>query len=183
MRSRRAAIAATTLLAATASGCSILIGNVKPSSEKSESYAVMDLTREKPPWARVAQEEGAGDGETEGDRSDVAYQSPKTASIISLNSSCGQDAQDEPDLRALTNLVLLGITAETSRDEREIKAAGLPALETTVKGELGGEPMMLRTVVLRNESCSFDLMYVSRPGHFVAEEPVFSSFVSSLRVQ
>ena len=184
MRVRFASTALAALLATTATGCSILIGNVKPSSEKAEGYGVMDLTRQTPPWVLVKTEEEADpDGATEGDTSDVAYQSPKTASIISLNSSCGVDAGDERDLRAITNLVLLGITGTAGRDERKIKAAGLPALQTTVKGKLNGETMMLRTVVLRNDSCSYDLMYVARPRHFASEEAVFSSFVSSLRLQ
>jgi len=183
MGSRFAAAALGAVLATTAAGCSILIGNVKPSSEKAEGYGVMDLTRHSPPWVRLEAEEPDSDVSTEGDTSDVAYQSPSTASIISLNSSCGQDAGDERDLKAITNLVLLGITAAAGREERKIRAAGLPALQTTVRGKLNGETMMLRTVVLRNESCSYDLMYVARPRHFASEEAVFTSFVTSLRLE
>src|SRR4051812_47677682 len=83
------------LASATISGCA-LIGNVKPVAEKSESYGVMDLSKENPEWVKLDTSEtrsgensSGGSQETETTEvSDVAYQSKRNASIISLNSAC-----------------------------------------------------------------------------------------------
>src|SRR5262249_5978136 len=121
--------------------------------------------------------------------SDVAYQSKKTASVISLNSACRpsnikpENKSVEADLRSLTDVLLLGAHDVTLRDEREATVQGTPALQTTMRGSMNGEEVMIRTVVLRRKTCIYDLVYVARPNTFATNEQDFSHFVSSLRLK
>jgi hypothetical protein len=170
------------------SGCGLLFGNVKPVDEKSDDYGVLDLSKNSSEWAKLDPKTSNPEAKDADSRStevsDVAFQSKKTASIISLNSSCNPEVQNpDKDLRSFTNLLFLGITDITLRDERTMNFQNSPALQTTLRGKLNGEEMMLRTVVLRKRNCLYDLMYVARPAHFLENEPDFSRFASSLKLK
>jgi hypothetical protein len=179
------------LIALALSGCGVLIGTVKPVDEKSEAYGVMDLSKDSPnanQWMKLDPAETAeGDKLDDGEKtevSDVAFQHKKDASIISLNSACRASfATSDQDLRSFTNLLFLGISDITLREEKEITVQGTPALQTTIRGKLNQENMMLRTVIVKRGNCVYDLMYVSRPKHFAENEQDFSRFVSSLRLK
>jgi hypothetical protein len=175
-----AKVLAAAALALFASSCA-LVGNVKPVDEKSETYQVADLSQGMGEWAKLPPQAG---GSSDTSTSDVAYQSQKTASIISLNSACRPTFETEHrDLKTFTNLLFLGISDVTQRDERDLTVESQPALETTLKGKLNNEEMMLRTVVLRRGDCVYDLMYVARPEHFAENEADFSRFVDSLKLR
>lgn len=179
---------ALALLSLTSAGCGILLGNVRPVDEKSESYGILDLSQDNKDWQKLDpadSNEGSTREETElkpTEISDVAYQSKKTASIISLNSACRPN-QEKQDLREATSLLLLGINDVTLREEKGLKVQKYPGLETTIQGRLNNEDMKLRTVVIQRENCIFDLMYIARPHHFEEQTQAFSKFVSSLRLK
>jgi hypothetical protein len=170
-------------------GCSLLVGNVKPVDEKSDSYGVADLSRESPDrWQRLSATAEGVDAKdpaiSVAEVPDVAFQSKATSSIISLNSACRSGGEtEERDLKGFTNLLFLGISDVSFREESELKLQRGPALETTIQGKLNGEPMKLRTVVLRRGDCLYDLMYVARPDQFPANETDFSHFIASLRLR
>lgn len=173
-------------LAIHSAGCGLLIGNVKPVEEKSEAYRVLDLSRDSPDWEKLASvnESTQAPNPDGSEISDVAYQSKKSASIISLNSACrASNVSSEISLQEFTRELLLGISDVTQRTERSFSLQETPALETTLQGNLNGERVMLRTVVLRSGECVYDLMYVSRPEQFAAQESDFSRFVNSLRLR
>jgi hypothetical protein len=177
------------------SGCSVVVGNVKPIEEKSTEYGVMDLSRNNADWQKLDPAKTAAQGESVKEQdvsptevSDVAYQSKSSASIISLDSAC-RLAPDpsrlgaERDLKTLTDLLLLGITDVTLREERGMEVQKTPALETTIKGKLNGESMQIRTVVLKRQNCVYDLVYMSRPQYFERQLSDFSHFVASLKLR
>ncbi len=182
-------------LLVVSSGCSVVVGNVKPLEEKSTEYGVMDLSHSNPDWKKLDPAKTAAQGESmkaqdmsPTEVSDVAYQSATTASIISLDSACRQslDSQKktvEQDLKSLTDLLLLGITDVTLREERGMEIQKNPALETTIIGKLNGEPMQIRTVVMKRQNCVYDLVYMSRPSYFEKQLSDFSHFVASLRLR
>ena len=170
------------------SGCSVLIGNVRPVDEKSQSYGVEDLAQNNSDWVKLdpklTSPEAKDSDLTSTEASDVAYQSKETAAIISLNSACRKHLEEpEQSLRTLTNLLLLGMTDVTLHKEEPESIQNTPALRTTVEGKLNGEPMMLRTVVLRRATCIYDLVYMSRPKSFDLRSPDFNRFVSSLKLK
>ena len=171
-------------LLASLSGCATLLGNVKPVDQKSEQYGVADLSRSNSEWTRVDSGNPPENTNVPSEISDVAFQSKRTASIISLNSACRTGREtEERDLRTVTNLLFLGITDVSLRSERNVSVQETPALETTVQGKMNGQDMMLRAVVLRRGSCIYDLMYLARPNFFPVHEADFSQFVASLRLK
>ena len=169
-------------------GCGVLIGNIKPVEEKSESYGIADLSKEGTGWVKLdpAAEVNASKTPevTPTEVSDVAYQSKKTASIISLDSACRQSsANSDHNLQTFTNQLLLGISNIAQRDETAVIVQNTPALETTVTGRVNADPVKLRTVVLRRGHCVYDLVFVARPNTFSEEETDFSHFVASLKLK
>jgi hypothetical protein len=184
-------LASITVLAGGATGCGLLIGNVKPVDEKSDQYGVADLAKENPKlWTRLTPaQEGADVREPETTSTeipDVAFQSSRTAAVISINSSCRptQRAElDHMDLQALTNQLTYGITDPAKRSERNLTIQSVPALESQVEGRMNGNPIAIKTVVLRKNSCVYDLLYMAPPAHFAENEPDFDHFVASLRLR
>jgi hypothetical protein len=184
-----------TAYALAASGCGLLIGNVKPVDEKSDHYGVLDLSKDKPSaWTRLDPAEGEPDATrdpetTRTEVSDVAFQAKRSPSIIALNSSCRPSTHkpeqgDEKDqLRELTDQLLLGISGATQRVEKNLTIQTTPALETTLQGKMNGRPISVRTVVLRRNACVYDLLYMAPPTHFEENEKDFSNFVASLRIK
>lgn len=136
-------------------------------------------------WEKIeVAEEDASREREETEISDVAYQSTRTGSVISLNSGCRPTVQtSQLTLEEFTQQLLLGITQTDSRVQREIRIEGAPALQTTLTGRMGDEPVTLRTIVLRKDECVYDLMYVARPDSFPTDEALFSKFVQSLRLR
>ena len=169
------------------SGCSILIGNVKPVEEKSENYRVADLSRMNPDWTRLsgpATSEPESAAASNDSSADLAYQSKQTSSIISLNSSCRPGKGDQSEtLQEFSRLLFLGITEVSQKDERNAEVDHAPALQTTLEGKLNGESTKLRTVVVRKSGCVYDLMYIARPDRFPEREEDFTHFVSSLKLR
>jgi uncharacterized protein YceK len=173
-----------------ASGCGVLIGNIKPVDQKAQNYGISDLSKENPAvWTKLDQvkivdSSTTDEATTATEISDAAYQSKKNASIISVNSACRQTPdEEEHDLRSLTNLLFLGLSDASQRDEKELTIQNTPALETTIKGKLNGELMMFQAVVLRRGLCIYDLVYMSRPAHFDEHEQDFSHFIASLKLK
>lgn len=164
---------------ATAPGCA-LFGEVKPVTEKSRDYGVMDLSRGNPDWKRL---EPAGN-RSSSEAMDLAFQSERTASIISVNSACRPNFESPSQtLREFTNLLFLGISDVTRREERDLTLQDIPALQTTISGKMNGETMTLRTVIVRKGPCVYDLMYVARPDFFAQNEKDFEGFVASLQLK
>lgn len=173
-----------------ASGCGVLIGNIKPVDQKSQNYGINDLSKENPAvWTKLDQVKTVDSSTTDEattatEISDAAYQSKKNASIISINSACRQTQdEEEHDLRSLTNLLFLGLSDVTQRNEKQLTIQNVPALQTTLRGKLNGETMQFESVVLRRKLCVFDLVYMARPARFSEHEQDFSHFVASLKLK
>ena len=163
-------------------GCSLFFGNVRPVEEKAKDYSIEDLSSEKSNW-KLTTKQVAGSGSEYG-RSDIAYQSLKTSSVISISSACRQFPQVERagSLRELTRELLLGLSDVTFREEKEIKIGTTSALQTIVEGKMVDRKIKMSVVVVQLEQCLFDLMYVASPEAFPKEVETFNRFVQSIRV-
>ncbi len=167
--------------------CGLLVGNIKPVDEKSDDYGVLDLSRDNSNWVKldpksISGREAKDEGTSPTEISDVVFQSKQTASTISLNSACREGAQAK-DLRSITNLLFFGINDISVREEHELAHQGYPALETTLKGKLSREPVMLRTLVIKKNECVYEMIYLAPPAKFEQEAPDFSRFVASLKLK
>lgn len=180
-------------------GCSTLVGNVRPVDEKSQTYGILDLSRHNSEWEHLpsasteaqraqskAEEEG-NDPLSATEIADVAYQSKKTASIISLNSACRRplhpEAQPIHELRGITNQLFLGFTGISLRNEREVQFLGRPALETLLQGRLNDGEMKVKAIVLRRGACVYEMVYLALPKFFDLHEKDFHQFIDSLRLK
>jgi len=177
------------ILLISQSACSLFFGNIKPIEEKSTAYGIQDLSVTNSDWVRLDSKSHSESSDTkdhpQSGVSDMAFQSIKTASIISINSACRATnaSESRQGLKELTRELLLGISEITMREETPLTLQNTPALRTTIKGRINDEEMMLQTVVLQRAKCVYDLMYVTRPDRFEANERDFSSFVASLRLK
>lgn len=179
------------------SGCGVLFGNVKPVTEKSQGYDILTLSDVDSDWEKLKSEDvldseskkeiEESDEDEKDERqafsSDAAYQSKSSGSIISINSACrSRIALDEETLRQFTDSLFLGFTDIRERDEKATKVSGSPALQTTISANINNEPMKIRAVVLKQETCVYDLMYLARPKNFEKNEKLFTKFVDSLHI-
>ena len=170
-------------------GCGVLVGNIRPVTEKAEQYGILDLSQERPDlWTKIqnksANEERTDSDTTPSEVSDVAFQALKSPSIIALNSGCRPSVQTQTkELKDLTNELLMGFTEVENRIEKNITLEQSPALETTIRGKMADKPIFLRTVVLRKNRCVYDLLFMSSPTDFTTHESDFSKFVASLRIK
>ncbi len=179
-------------LSAFLSGCGTLIGNVKPIEEKSDGYGILDLSK-KTGWDKLEPESnelknGEASSSLPSQIPDAAYQSKKTNSIISITSGCRKYVGDR-SLKELTQITTLGISNREIIDETTITISNIGALRTTIKGDVPSdgsdslkENIMLRVVVLKNDNCTFNLMYLARPENFESEENDFTEFLNSFRL-
>lgn len=176
----------------TLASCSTIVGNVKPVDEKSDYYQVADLSAEAPGvWKKldtallIAKDAriGTNSDAFSSEITDYAFQSKKTAAIISLNSSCRKGRGTPNDLDIYLRELLLGITDITEQSRNATQVAGVPAAEGIVAGKMAGERTKIRAVVLSKNDCVYDLMYISRPDRFPTHEADFNHFVSSLRLR
>lgn len=175
-------------LVSLASGCGLLIGNVKPVEEKSDQYGVADLSKDYPgKWTRLTTKQQGGDVKnpeaTATEIPDAAYQSPQTAAVISINSSCRSGETADTDLKTLANQLTYGISNVSRRTEQNLTLQGTEALQTTVQGQMSQNNIALKTVVLKKNGCIYDLLYMAPPEHFASSEPDFDKFVASLRLK
>jgi hypothetical protein len=191
MRKSPLTLALLTTLLLTQSACGIFLGNVKPVDEKSQDYGVMDLSKVDPDWVKLPpaaqqpEETQKDPNVTSTEVADIAFQSKRTSSIISINSACRESYKVRaPTLQTLTHELLLGFTDIKTQMERDVMIQQkYPALETTVQGKINDEETKLRTIVLRRNNCVYDLTYVARPERFADQEPVYINFVESLRLK
>lgn len=176
----------------TLASCSTIVGNVKPVDEKSDRYWIADLSEDQPTiWKKLDAAQllpkdaqiGTDSDAFSSEVTDFAFQSKKTAAIISLNSSCRKGRGAPSELKPYLRELLLGLTDMSEQTETATRVAGVPAIEGIVAGKMGGEKTKIRAIVLSKHDCIYDLMYISRPDRFPTHEGDFNRFVSSLRLR
>jgi hypothetical protein len=184
-------------LLALLSGCSTLFGTVKPVDEKSSQYHAPELSAAEPVklstpknhwkrgWKKIETSPKSEGEENDEIRSDLAYQSVKTGSIISVNSACRESngAIKKKSLKTFTRELLMGFSEITLDEERPMEIDHTPALQTTLRGRLNDESVMIRAIVLVRGNCVYDLMYLSSPQAFQKNEADFHSFVEEFRLK
>ena len=189
--------------------CSVLVGNVRPVEERDHRYQVLNLSIDSPAeWRALSPASGAPSGsgatsvttsaattevradENGPDESDLAFQSRRTASIISLNSVCRASylpKEGIDSLRQFSRQLLIGnFNAIENQSEKTRMLAGVEALETRIIGLTSGkntERTEVQVIVLKKDRCVYDLMLLGRPETFARSQADFERFVNSLRFQ
>ncbi len=161
-------------------GCSLshlLVGTVDPVDQKSQNIQAVALETLDPAWRRVDLVAGV----PQNDAPDRAWQSVKTASVISLNSAC--NGATERELSDISNDLLTQWRDLENITQKEITISGLKALETTAEGFYFNRKRKFQTVVVKTPTCVYDLIFLSPTKTFLQDLAVFKSFRDKLNIK
>jgi hypothetical protein len=86
------------------------------------------------------------------------------------------EARGDASLDVLTNHLLFGIEDPRERSRTPLSLDGRRALRTRVDGALDGVPVALDLVVLKKDSCTYDLELASSPEVFAHRQADFERF-------
>lgn len=175
------------LSASMNTGCSVsklLVGQVDPVDEKSNSLKITPVESIDPDWNRIEN----SDSSLKNDMPDRAWQSTKTASVISLNSACRQkndtvEGYAEMNLREINADILSPWRNLENKTEREFEFLGFPAYETTAEGLYYNRKRKFQTLIVKTPSCVYDLIFLSPPGSFKQDLSVFQKFRDKLNIK
>lgn len=161
-------------------GCSVLVGQVKPVEEKAKKVPYREVGLIDPNWKRLATPSSTHSVD---DIPDAAWQSTKTAAIISLNSACRQTVDDHADLKEVTRLLLSQWDKLKIQNEQAVVLSGFSAWETEALGEYLKSERKFQTVVVKTPHCVYDLIYLSPLESFTQELSVFQRFRDNLNLK
>ena len=161
-------------------GCSLshlLVGDISPVDQKSDKILVVPVETLDHNWKRINSETP----ETVTETPDRAWQSTKTAAIISLNSACRKNNSDhDQNLKEITTDMLNQWEITGTKTEREITISGFAALETTAEGMFFSKKRKFQTIVVKTSTCVYDLIYLSSPKSFTQDLGLFQKFHDKL---
>ena len=83
----------------------------------------------------------------------------------------------------LARQLLVGIRDRSVIARGEVDVAGRPAVRAVVDGSLEGSEVRIETVVVKDDRCVYDFMYVAPVSAFAATRPDFNRFVDSFRTE
>lgn len=171
----------------TITGCSVsklLVGQVSEVDEKSNSIQITPLESIDAAWKRVEiQDHNAVATSTA--VPDRAWQSSKTASVISLNSACRQSNDEaqtyaEMEPKEITADILSAWRDLDNKKERDLMVSGFPAFETTAEGFYFGQRRKFQTVIVKTPTCVYDLIFLAPPKSFAQDLVTFQKFRDKL---
>jgi hypothetical protein len=157
---RIAALPIVPMLALLLAGCGTrgtLVGNVY--RDGSLAFRIGTLP---PEWRRVQ----VADGE-------LAFHHDDGGTILA-HATC--EPRGDASLDVLTNHLLFGIEEAREQSRTPLSLDGRRALRTRVDGALDGVPIALDLVVLKKDSCTYDLELASSPEVFARRQPDFERF-------
>jgi len=162
------------------SGCSVLVGNVRPVEE--QSVGKLTQTALGPPWIEVSLANTKAQPSLEAsDLPDLSYQNQQTGSTLAFTSGCRKTYSSQPpSLRAVAQSLGGGLTKIQTRRQIDTDTRGSPSLLTTLEGTASGEEIVIHNVILQNKGCLLDLTLVSLKRHFDADRPAFDTVWSTI---
>lgn len=169
-------------------GCSVsklLVGQVDPVDQRSNSMNITPLESINPNWNRINNSENNNDIDGMPDR---AWQSNKTASVISINSACRQSDDESNkfttiDAKEISNDLVSQWNDVENKIEKDFKLSGFPALETTAEGIYLNRKRKFQTVVVKTPSCVYDLIFLSTVKNFNQDLVTFHQFRDKLIIK
>ncbi len=160
--------------------CSVLVGQVKPVDEKAPLTPSEKIIFPAPNWKAL---DIPSSNQSNEDIPDAAWQSVKTAAVVSLNSVCRQKFDEDGDIKQVTRMLLSQWDGLKIDSERPTLVAGHQALETTGSGSYLNRQRKFQTVVVKSPTCVYDLVYLSPTETFPQELSVFQKFRDNLKLK
>jgi hypothetical protein len=161
-------------------GCSVLIGNVKPAYLPGDNYTVRNMVQISASWVAVPAEKNEGD---EKKMPDLFFHSKKTKASVSLSSACKSHGRFSSDLEGLTKELFSLFGESHFLESKKITFSGLDALETHQSVLLSGEKKRVVVIVGVLGSCVYDFVLVSNPDNFTSDYADFDIFLHSFQVK
>ena len=168
-------------------GCSILIGQVKPVEEKAVEPNLVEVHQLDPNWKKLeVKSEHQGTKEENEDIPDAAWQSTKTAAVISLNSACRQthaEADGANDLREMTETITSPWSNLKILSQDETLLSGFPSLQTIAEGIYLNRKRKFQLIVVKAPSCVYDIIFLSPVPTYEQDLSVFEKFRATLKLK
>lgn len=103
---------------------------------------------------------------------------------LAANAVCGERTIRHSS-RVLARQLLVGVRDRSVIERGEVDVAGRPAVRAVVDGRVEGSEARVRieTVVVKDDRCVYDFMYVAPVATFAATRPDFHRFVDSFRTE
>ncbi len=170
------------LLTLPATGCSVLLGNIRPVEERAALPAEANAPNLLPqPWLGVTNQ---GEGRTETPKPtepEFNFQNQETGSTIAYTSGCRHSyLTSTPQLRRIAEALGSGLTQIERRQQSEILISGIPALQTTLSGRAAGSAVVIHNVLLATSGCIHDVTLVSLQRHFQSDRTAFDKLLATL---
>ncbi len=111
---------------------------------------------------------------------DAAWKNQNTGSIISYLSDCSDGS--DPSLANLRDEILRGLENVKVQSEENLIYQNRKALRTYVLGEVDGITSSVDLLVLKKNSCSFVISFVSSPEGFQRDRQAFGLFLKRFEI-
>jgi hypothetical protein len=158
------------------SGCSVLIGQVKPVDEKAKIRFWKDIPTIDPRFQLIPKT-----GEP-GGSSDAAWQSQALESVISINSSCRSQAFPQ-EIEEVSETLLAQWTKVSGLEQRQTSHSGFSAHVSTGKGTYLGQERKFENWVIQSPKCIYDVVLIAAPKGYESALKTFRSFKDTLNLQ
>jgi hypothetical protein len=86
-------------------------------------------------------------------------------------------------LAALSRQLVFGLIDRAVLEEEPVAFAGREGVRTVVRGQRGGAPLRVETIVLKDERCVYDFLYVAPDERFETGRAEFRTFVESFTAE
>ncbi len=157
-------------------GCSVLIGQVKPVEEKSKAHYWKDASLIDPRFQLIPQTVEAGGA------SDAAWQSKPLEAVISVNSSCRAQAFPT-EIEEVSQSLLAQWSAVKDLTQRHTSQAGFSAHVSSGRGVYLDQERKFENWVIKSPSCIYDIVLISSiEGHESALK-TFLTFKDTLNLR
>jgi hypothetical protein len=161
-------------LAVGAFGCSILIGNVKPVEERSQSYTPHYNSSKSAHWVTVSSLEGR---KPSADQPDYLIRRKGNMSTIATASRCRGSSIDQ----GWFGWDALGLEDVESTGKRARKVGAVDATESDAVGRLDEVQLKLRLVEVELKGCEYRFLFFSESDSFERDSQEFEAFLKSVQ--
>ena len=112
----------------------------------------------------------------------AAFYNEAYKSTIETDAFCGQ-SYDDATLKVLTTHLYFDLQKQKIRWQKNFMLDERGALRSVTDGTVDGVPIVLDTVIIKKDSCLFDLALISDPGLYSKAAVDFEAFFKGFRYQ
>jgi hypothetical protein len=113
-----------------------------------------------------------------GPEADLALARGSPPGGMLADATCEASVRGRP-LRLLARHATFGMASRETVEQAEITVGGRPALRTVLRGRAAGALLQVESVVVKDEQCVYDFLYVAPLEHFEQGRGEFRALVGS----